>query len=251
MQKGLNNYGSFVTFNFFNMNKNQCVWKIPSKVLSLEIYGFDCRTNLWEYQCWNKIKLWCICQIIGGIIILSSSHVLQHTNTYHSTHYDTLLTTYHWRKQWPTNCSSNLIQKLKKHHFNNTSNFKKKSWSHKLLHAKSTHQKWKTSNINDGRFMNHLVISNFSRHKSASWCKSSSGHWSWYVSGLLKRCWIAIFFILDLQGSKCSLPLWSASQSRYLNYNNDAHKQVGIKNDKHIRYLVIVLFSSTPHLYIC
>jgi hypothetical protein len=56
MQKGLDNYGSFVTFNFFNMSKNQYVWKIPSKVLLLEIYDFDCRTNLWEYQCWNKIK---------------------------------------------------------------------------------------------------------------------------------------------------------------------------------------------------
>jgi len=103
----------------------------------------------------------------------------------------------------------------------------------------------KTSNINDGRFMNHLVISNCCRHKSASWCKSSSGHWFWYVSGLLKRCWKAIFFILDLQDSKCSLPLWSASQSRYLNYNNDAHKQVGIKNNKHIK--IWLLYFSVLH----
>jgi len=41
MQKGLDNYGSFVTFNFLNMSENQCFRKIPSKVLPLEIYGFD------------------------------------------------------------------------------------------------------------------------------------------------------------------------------------------------------------------
>jgi hypothetical protein len=57
MQKRLDNYGSFVTFNFFNMSKNRCVWKIPSKVLPLEIYGFDRKTNLWENQCWNKIQI--------------------------------------------------------------------------------------------------------------------------------------------------------------------------------------------------
>jgi hypothetical protein len=81
MQKWLNNYGSFVTFNFFNMNKNQCVWKIPSKVLSLEIYGFDCRTNLWEYQCWNKIKLWRICQMIGGIMLYTNTQLWIHGKT--------------------------------------------------------------------------------------------------------------------------------------------------------------------------
>ncbi len=71
--------------------------------------------------------------------------------------------------------------------------------------------------------MNHLLVSSFLRLESASSHKSSSGQMSRYVSGLSDLFWPAIANIFDLQVSRCSLPVWSASQSSYSNCSNSAH----------------------------